>query len=52
MTNRRFSDPLWHVQFAVVVAIILQVLLPYHLILGPKYLVPIIEGVLLLGLTA
>ena len=51
MTNRRFSDPLWHVQFAVVVAIILQVLLPSHLILGPKYLVPIIEGVLLLGLT-
>ncbi len=51
MAKRSYVDPLWHVQVAVVVALILQVLLPAHLVLGPRYAVPIIEAGLLLALT-
>lgn len=51
MEKREYNDPLWHVQSAVVIALVLQILLPPKLVVGPRYFVPIIEGLLLIGLT-
>ncbi len=44
------SEPLWHVELAVVVAIVLQLTLAESLSVGPKYLLAILEGILLVGL--
>jgi uncharacterized membrane protein len=44
-------DPLWHVQMAVLVALALQIGLPERLVVGPRYVIPVLEGLLLLGLT-
>lgn len=51
MAKRMYVDPLWHVLVAVIVSLVLQVLLPPHLVYGPRYLVPIAEVVLLVGLS-
>jgi len=51
MAKREYVDPLWHVQLAVVVALALQLLLPAHLVLGPRFVVPVIEGLMLIGLS-
>lgn len=45
------SDPLWHVQLAVLAALALQLALPARLIIGPRFVVPVLEGLLLIGLT-
>ncbi|HET9690056.1 MAG TPA: hypothetical protein VFP61_02815 [Acidimicrobiales bacterium] len=42
----------WPVALAVSVAIALQVVLPDRLTFGPSYLLPVLEGALLVGLTA
>jgi hypothetical protein len=42
---------LWHVQIAVLVALVLQIGLPERLIVGPKFVVPVLEGLLLIALT-
>jgi uncharacterized membrane protein len=44
------SEAFWPAQLTVLVAIIIQVLLPGRLTAGPDWLVPSLEGVLLLGL--
>lgn len=44
-------EPIWHVQLAVVVAILLQVSINHHLAIGPKYLTAAIEILLLIALT-
>lgn len=49
--NRPRKDPLWHAQVAVLVALILQVLLPDVLVAGPRFVLPILEGLLLVGLS-
>ncbi len=43
-------EPLWHVQAAMFVAIALQLLLPDRYLLSSRYIVPLIEAVLLLAL--
>lgn len=47
-------DPIWHVQLAVLIALLLQLLLPARLVYGPHiltYLVPLLEIFLLIGLS-
>jgi uncharacterized membrane protein len=43
-------EPFWPAQTTVLVAIALQLLLPKRLTAGPRWLLPALEGVLLLGL--
>jgi uncharacterized membrane protein len=40
----------WHAQLVVLAAIALQLLLPSRLTAGPRWLLPVLEGALLLGL--
>lgn len=42
------QEPIWHVQLAIAVVIVLQVVLDSHLIVGPKYAIGIFELFLLL----
>lgn len=44
------SEPFWPAQLTVLVAIVVQVLLPERLTAGPGWLVPSMEGALLFGL--
>jgi uncharacterized membrane protein len=44
------SEPLWPALATVVAAIALQVLLPKRLTVGPRWLLPSLEGLLLIGL--
>ena len=46
------ADPYWPAQAAVAAALVLYVLLPDKLTLGPEWLVPSAEGLLLAGLIA
>ena len=43
-------EPFWEAQLAVLVTVLLYVALPTRLTVGPRWLVPSLEGVLLLGL--
>jgi hypothetical protein len=43
-------EPFWEAQLAVLVTVILYVALPSRLTVGPRWLVPALEGALLLGL--
>ncbi len=44
------SEPFWPAQLTVLLAIVVQVLLPDRLTAGPQWLVPTLEGALLVGL--
>jgi uncharacterized membrane protein len=44
------SEPFWPAQATILAAIALQLLLPARLIVGPKLLVPGLEGALLIGM--
>lgn len=44
------SEPFWPAQLTVLVAIGIQLLLPERLTAGPSWLVPAVEGLLLIGL--
>ena len=44
------AEPVWHAQATVLAAIALQLLLPTRLTEGPRWLLPALEGALLLGL--
>jgi hypothetical protein len=46
----RDAEPFWPAQLAAGAALALYLTLPHALIMGPKWLVPGVEGVLLLGL--
>ena len=48
----RETEPFWPAQLAAAAALLLYVTLPHALIMGPKWLVPGVEGILLLGLVA
>lgn len=48
----RQNDPLWHVQLIILLAIILQLTLPFKFVAGPRYVLPILEGILLFSLLA
>jgi hypothetical protein len=43
-------EPVWPAQLTVLAAIALQVLLPNRLTVGPSWVVPVFEGILLLGM--
>lgn len=45
------SDPVWHVESAMVVAILLQLILPDRFTVGSRYLIPAVETLLLFSLT-
>ncbi len=51
--KNRTSDPVWHVQLAILVAAILQIAIPDKYSAGPKVVIPVIEVVLavILGFT-
>src|SRR6185312_11839329 len=49
--THRPHDPVWHVQAAMIVAIILQLALPDTISAGTHYLAPAIEALLLLTLS-
>jgi uncharacterized membrane protein len=44
------SEPFWPAQATILAAISLQLLLPKRLTIGPSWLIPALEGVLLLGM--
>ncbi len=44
------SEPFWPAQLTVLAAIVVQVLLPDRLTVGPSWLVPSLEGALLIGM--
>src|SRR3954454_13280563 len=46
------GDPLWPSQLAVAIAIALHLALSDKLVIGPKWLIPAVEGALLLTLIA
>jgi hypothetical protein len=43
-------EPFWEAQLAALVTVLLYVALPTRLTVGPRWLVPSLEGVLLFGL--
>ncbi len=43
-------EPIWHIEVAVLIAILLQLSLSHGLVIGPKYFVAITEILLLIGL--
>ena len=52
--NRRVEegDPLWPAQLAVAIAVALHLTLSDKLVIGPKWLIPAVEGLLLVTLVA
>jgi uncharacterized membrane protein len=44
------SEPFWPAQLTAAAALVLYLTLPHRLIMGPRWLVPGVEGALLLGL--
>jgi hypothetical protein len=44
------GEPFWPAQLAAAVALALYLTLPHELVMGPRWLVPGVEGVLLVGL--
>ena len=50
MIDRTQTEPLWHIELGVIAAIALQMLLGDHLTIGPKYLIAVLELLLLVGL--
>jgi hypothetical protein len=49
--ERARSEPRWPASIAIVVAIGLQVVLPHRLVLGPRWVLPTLEGALGVALT-
>lgn len=45
-------DPIWHVQLIILLAIVLQLTLPVKFVAGPRYVLPALELILLLALSA
>src|ERR1700691_1588232 len=45
------TDPTWHVQVAMLIAIVLQLALPDKFLVAPRYFIPGIEVLLLLALS-
>jgi uncharacterized membrane protein len=43
-------EPIWHVQIAIILAASLQVIIPDKFIFGPRYVLPVIEILLMLAL--
>ena len=50
MATTHKVEPLWHVQLAVLFALVLQIFLPDNLVAGPKFILPVLEALLLVAL--
>jgi uncharacterized membrane protein len=48
--RRHAFDPIWHVQAAVILALVLQLVLPDQFVAGPRAVLPLLEALLLLAL--
>lgn len=48
----RQRDPIWHVQLTILAAITLQLSLPDNFVVGPRFVLPVLELLLLLALSA
>jgi uncharacterized membrane protein len=48
--NSLNSDPIWHVQLTVLFALVLQLTLPDTFVAGPRYVLPVLEALLVLSL--
>jgi hypothetical protein len=48
--NTLNGDPVWHVQLAVLLALILQLTLPDKFIAGPRFILPVLEAFLVISL--
>ena len=44
------SDPIWHVQLTVLLALVLQLVLPDKFVAGPRFALPILEAILVVSL--
>jgi hypothetical protein len=44
------GDPIWHVQLIIVVALVLQLILPDKFVAGPRLVLPVLEALLLFAL--
>ena len=44
------KDPIWHVQITILFALLLQLVLPDKFVAGPRYVLPLLEGLLCLSL--
>ncbi|MBV9212084.1 MAG: hypothetical protein JOZ25_00370 [Actinobacteria bacterium] len=51
LASMRLEEPYWPAQLAVAAALLLYLVLPETLTIGPRWLLPALEGGLLLGLT-
>lgn len=50
-TAKKYAyEPHWHVRVAVLVALVLQLVLPQRFVVGPRFLLPVLEAVLLIAL--
>ncbi len=49
--KHRKTDPIWHVQLAMLIAIVLQLALPDAFSVGSRYIMPVIEVFLLISLS-
>lgn len=47
----RRTEPIWHVQLAILVAIFVQVFLPSEYVVGPHYALAVFEGLLLVAIS-
>jgi len=48
--NNATPDPLWHIQFVVVLALVLHIALPDKFVAGPRLVVPVLELLLIASL--
>ncbi len=49
--KHREHDPVWHVQIAMLIALVLQIALPHDFVVGSRYAVPLVELLLLAALS-
>jgi len=49
--KHRDYDPVWHVQVTMLAAIVLQLLLPDHYVLGSRFILVVVEAILLVALS-
>jgi hypothetical protein len=49
-TSPHDKDPIWHVEAVVLLALILQITLPDEFVAGPRFILPILEVLLVISL--
>ena len=49
--KHRDFDPVWHVQIVLVIALLLQIILPDKFTVGSRFIIPVVEAVLIVALS-